>query len=780
MSANLAKDPNRRSEGGQLVLSGHSLPAARDPYGTLAGYPAIGPETGTPGRSYLDIVLELWRIVYKRKWLILGIAAVLLTIGTLRTLIKVPLYTATTRLQIDRNVAKVVNSEGVIPFEDVDFDFMRTQFELLKSRNMAERVVSSLTLGDDPDLLKPRQMSLLGLITGLFSSTRDRPVIDGSAASAAAVGVVLGNLMVQPVTGSRLVDLSYADSSPERAQRIANAYADAFISANLDKRFQANAAAKTFLEDKIQQLKLRLEESEKKLLLFAEDQQIVDVNDKASIAETNLASANAALGDLIAERTKNELLWKQTESGESIDLPQLLNDKSIIALRDKRKELAIEYQQKLQTFKPSYPAMVQIKNQLDEIDRQLANEAKTLKESLKGAYEASLAQENELRKRIETLRADVLDLQKRSIQYNILKREVDTNRELYTSLLQRYKEVDVASGVGANNVFVVDRAGLPGRPSSPNFFRALLMSLALGLGAGLAAAYLLERLDNKVRSVKQLEAASGLPTLGVIPNVTNVEEQIADVRSALNEASRSLCTALQFVTDQGLPRTITITSAGPGEGKSITSVAMAKHFASLGRKVLLVDADLRNPSLHQKLNRDNSAGLSNYLTGACSPPQVMQKTEVPNLAFMASGPLPPNAADLLGGPRVLSLLSVGCEVFDLIVIDGPPVLGLADAPLLASAASATVFVVAAGSGRTAVIRGALKRLQLARANLVGTVLTKYDAKSVTYGYGYGAGHEYTYQYNYRAQNPNNEPDAAAQIPQLADLRQRLVKMADNT
>ena len=161
-------------------------------------------------------------------------------------------------------------------------------------------------------------------------------------------------------------------------------------------------------------------------------------------------------------------------------------------MRAKRKELAIEYQQKLQIFKPDYPAMVQIKNQLDEIDRQLADEAKTLKESLKGAYEASLAQEKEMRNRIETLKADVLDLQKRSIQYNILKREVDTNRELYTSLLQRYKEVDVASGVGANNVFVIDRAGLGGL-SSPGLFRAILMSLALGLGAGLGAAYLLER-----------------------------------------------------------------------------------------------------------------------------------------------------------------------------------------------------------------------------------------------------------------------------------------------
>ena len=170
---------------------------------------------------------------YKRKWLIVSIAAAILAIGAVRTLMKVPLYTATVRLQIDRNVAKIVNTEGVLPVENGDYDFMRTQYELLKSRNMAERVVSSLTLGDDPDLLKPRELSLLGLVTGLFSPLPDRPVLDGSAASAAAVGVVMGNLTVQPVMGSRLVDVSYSDTSPERAQRIANAYADAFMAANL-------------------------------------------------------------------------------------------------------------------------------------------------------------------------------------------------------------------------------------------------------------------------------------------------------------------------------------------------------------------------------------------------------------------------------------------------------------------------------------------------------------------------------------------------------------------
>ena len=300
----------------------------------------------------------------------------------------------------------------------------------------------------------------------------------------------------------------------------------------------------------------------------------------------------------------------------------------IEGLRGQRKALDVEYQEKLETFKPSYPGMVQISNKIKEIDQQIAAEVKAIKDSLKGAYESSLALENETKERIETLQHDVLALQDRSIQYNILKREVDTNRELYGSLLQRYKEVDVASGVGTNNIFVVDAAQMPGAPSSPNLMRSLRLAFFLGLGGALGVALLLEKLDDKVRSPEQVEQVSGLSLLGVIPKVTSVDEEFADPRSGLAEAYRSLCTALQFTTDHGLPRTMVITSAGPSEGKSLTSMAIAKHFATIGRKVLLVDGDLRNPSLHVKLHCENSVGLSNYLTGACSPPQAMQATDV--------------------------------------------------------------------------------------------------------------------------------------------------------
>jgi len=287
------------------------------------------------------------------------------------------------------------------------------------------------------------------------------------------------------------------------------------------------------------------------------------------------------------------------------------------------------------------------------------------------------------------------------------------------------------------------------------------------LGLGLGAAYVLEQFDDTIRSAEEIERTTGLATLGIIPKVGDVvaiETELTDPRSPLAESYRSLCTALQFTTESGLPKSLVITSAGPSEGKSITTLAIARHFATMGLKVLAVDADLRNPSLHKKLGCDNAIGVSNYLTGACTPPEAFQVTEIPNLAFMASGPLPPNAADLLGNPRLLSLLSVGLEVFDLIVVDGPPVMGLADAALLSNAAAATVFVVGAGQARMGLVRGALKRLQFGSAALIGTVLTKFDAKAAGYGYGYGYGHGYGYGYGRGGEPGQGTPVASDRPP----------------
>lgn len=727
------------------------------------------PASVTGDEDNIALTLQHYvRIFIKQKWLILGTALAFVSIGGLNGFMKTPLYTSTVTIQIDLEAIKVVDGDATAPARNVQgADFQRTHYELLKSRAMAERVVSSVQLQEDLDFLKPRSQSLTGWLLGQFRSAGDLSQTPSASRASAAAGVVSSHIAVQPVAGSRLINLSYTDPSPQRAQRIANAYAEAYVASNLDKRFEANSYAKVFLEDQIKQLKLRLEDSETALQAFAEREKIVQATDKASIAESNLAAANSALGQLISERIKTEQSWRQVEDATGINLTQLLTNSVIDLLRARGKELQREYKEKLETFKPSYPTMVEISGKIKEIDRQIASEVSTVKGSLKGAYLSSLNQENEMKARVEELRTEVLNLQKNGFRHNILTREVETNRGLYNSLLQRYKEVDIASGVGTNNIFIVDRALVSGAPSEPRMSRILMMSLVLGLGAGLGLAYLLQLFDDFVRFPEEVEQTFGLSTLGVIPLAQSeqaVIEASKDPRSPISEAYRSLATALQFSTGSGLPRSIVVTSATPREGKSTTALAIARHFATMGSNVLLVDADLRKPSLHVKLGKDNSRGLSNYLTGAAMPPELVQQTELRTLKFIASGPVPPNAGDLLGGTRIFTMISVGLEVFDLIVIDSPPMLGIADAQLLSTAAAATVFVVSAGQSRKRVVQSALRRLQLARVTPIGVVLTKFDSKGAGYGYGYGYGCGQT---DYSYGTPLEVVDGGAEKPKIA-------------
>ena len=743
---------------------GRSLVPAGSPFGAPALYgldPSLQLEAGEQeGKDLAVTIRQYLHMVLKRKWLILSLSLAFVVLGGIHAALKTPLYLASARIQIDREPMKVIEG-GSVTSEAGGSDFMRTQYELLKSRAMAERVVSKLRLYEDAQLFKPREVTLLSMIRTMLAGPGNAETPPTSALQDWASSIVMSSVTVSPVPGSRLVDIVFADTNPIRAEQIANAYADVFVESTLDKRFQANSYAKTFLEDQINQLKIRLEESERAMLNFAEQQKMVEVGEKASISESNFAAASATVGQLIAERIKNEQVWREVENAKAINVPQLLSNGVIETLRAQRKALDTEYQEKLESFKPGYPAMVQISNKMKEVDRQLAAEVSTIRNSLKAAYESSVVQENEMKARVEKLRQEVLELQKQNIQYNILKREVETNRGLYNSLLQRYKEVDLAGGVGSNNVFIVDRARGAGSTVA-SLSQVLLLYLALGFGAGVGLAFLLDMLDERVRAPEELEQVSGLATLGIIPRINSAatfSEAIKDPRSPLSEAYRSFATALQFTTESGLPRSIAVTSAGPGEGKSTTAVAIARYFAQVGLKVLLVDSDLRKPSLHTKLQLDSSIGLSNFLTGASLPPEVIQKTDHPNLAFMASGTLPPNAADLLSGTRLYSLVSLGSEVFDLIIFDSPPVLGLADAQLVSGATAATVFVVGAADERKEMIRSALRRLRFARARLIGTVLTKFDPKTVGYAYAYS--YKYGYEYNSAGYSYAPPPPAAA-------------------
>ena len=703
-------------------------------------------------------LLSYWRILVKRRWTVLGALGIVLVATLVGTLLMTPIYRATTSLQIERDTIKVVDVEDVSPVEGgAGADFYQTQYELLKSRALAQRVAAQLAVaeGDTLARLSPPSpgSALRGLVSGGDESDE---VTESELASneAAATAFIMRGLTIEPVRNSRLVRVHFDSPDPEFSQRAANALSEAFIASNLERRFDSSAYAKTYLEDRLQELRLKLEDSERELVAFAQKEQIVGTGDSnGNLSEQDLGSLNTALSQARQDRIKAEARWRQAQASRGTVLLGEIGEASIIkGLQESRGKLMAEYQDKLRLYKAGYPLMVQLKGQIDEIERQIGAEVGSIKSAIQAEFLASQEQERLLVEQMTLVKTDVLDLQSRSIQYNILKREVDTNRQLYDGLLQRYKEIGVAAGVSNNNISVVDRA-LNGFKYKPSLSRNLALGLLAGLMLGVLLALAFEYLDDTLKAPEDVEKQLGLSVLGVIPLLKlpmTPAKALDDPRSAFAESYRSVRTALQFATDTGVPRSLLVTSSTPAEGKSTTALTLARNFAQLGKRVLIIDADLRNPSLHRLLGVENTQGLSNYLAGAAKATDVIRATDTPGLMFMSTGPLPPNPAELLMGPKMLSLITIAREKFDQVIIDGPPVMGLADAPILGNLASGTLLVVEAGETRITVARNALKRLLAARAHVVGGLLTKFSSKHAGYGYGYGA-------YNYYSYGAKEEP-----------------------
>ena len=702
------------------------------------------PHEAEPDDDEINL-LEYWQILRDRKWLVAAVAGTIFVLALVFTLLATPIFRASSTLQIERDTIKVVDVGGLTPAEaPMDRDFYQTQYELLQSRSLALRVIQDLKL--------VQNQQFKNIVEAVDDKLADN---DSKAAASktqarehALVQPVLGNLTIEPVRNSRLVKVNYDSPDPVLAATVANAWSDAFIASNLERRFDASSYAGKYLEERLAQLKGKLEDSEKQLVDFATQEQIVSVGeDQPSLSAQNLSELNASLAKAQDERIRTEAAWTQAASGSGLGLPQVVDNQLIQKLREQRSLIAAEYQQKLRTYKPDFPDMQRLQGQINETDRQVAAEIGNVRASIKTQYDAARDQETLLTARIDGLKDDVLDLQSRSIQYNILKRDADTNRELYDGLLQRYKEIGVAGNVGTNNISVVDRAEVPNKRHSPRLLLNLAVGLLLGLFAGVLAAFLLHHLDRSIHSSKALEALTDRPVLGVIPRLAEgmtPATASADLRSPFSESYRSVRTALQFATTHGLPHSLLITSPGQGEGKTTTALELARNIALLGRRVVLVDADLRNPSIHRLLDISNTVGLSNILSGAADASAAVQASTERNLSIITSGPLPPSPPELLAGDALPALLETLRQRFDTIVLDGPPVLGLADAPLLAHHIEATLLVAAAETTRSDALQGALQRLLAAHAHVLGTLLTRFDLKGKGAGYGYGGYAYYAY------------------------------------
>jgi succinoglycan biosynthesis transport protein ExoP len=694
-----------------------------------------------------------WRLALKYRFLIIGCFLGMLVIGATLTLLMTPIYTAQVTLQIDREAARVLNTEDAAPRENMmgGEEFFQTQYGLIRSRSLAERVVESLGLASSNASLEAMGIEA--------PAARGTAAAQASRRRDAAVATLQANLSVAPVRGSRLVAVGYDNPNPVVAARIANGFAENFIQSNLDRKFESSSYAREFLEERIAQTKERLESAERQLVAYAANQQIINIGEPSegaasgsateSLTSNNLVALNTALARTRAERVAAEERWRSASTSDLMTLPEVLQNPSIQRLTEQRAIMDAEYQQKLSIYQPDYPEMVRLRAQIEEADSQIRTIAGNIRSSIRSQYEIAANQERSLQAQVTGLTGDVLDLRDRSIQYNILQRELDTTRTLYEALLQRYKEVGVTGGVTANNISIVDLATPPGAPSSPNMLLNMVLAALLGLGLGVLAALVLEVLDETLATPDDVEKKLGIPVLGVIPLLAKGEtpaDALGDIRSGFSEAYYSLRTALQFSTPDGAPSSLVVSSARPAEGKSTTAYAVALNLARVGKRVLLVDGDLRNPSMHRVVGLANERGMSNLLSGSADLATVVQRTSQENLFFIPCGPLPPNPAELWGGDRLHEFLAETRNNFDHVVFDGPPVLGFADAPMLAAAVNGTLFVLESRGTRRGQARGALRRLQVGHAHLLGAVLTKFSTKSTSYG-----GYDYAYDYHYGAE-----------------------------
>ncbi len=686
---------------------------------------------------------DLWHVVVKRKWSILAFFVIVVVATAIGTLMQTPIFRAEVTLKIDSEASKIIPFKDGVQFDTTDPDYFQTQLELLRSRSLAERVVAQMNL-------KPVVVSAPPATPWweeLFrkEDPKDRPLSAAEATKVATRGAAdafRSGLVVIPIRNTKMVKVSYSSASPRLAADVLNSLAQNFINFNLEQRYDASSYAKTFLEEKLAETKSKLESNERALIDFQRENGIINVDDRQTVLSTTLADYSAAANRAEQERAKAESLYELIKTNPE-SAPQVLESKTVQVLKEQRAKAQAEYADLLKIYKPGFPKMQQLQAQINEIERGINAEIDAVKRSVETSYQGLVGQQKGINAKLEQTKKDVLDLQGRSIRYNILKRDVDTDRAIYNSLLQRLNEVGVTGGTGANNVTVVDRAEVPTSPFKPDLRQNLMVATLLGLIGGIALAFFLEYLDDTVRTPEDMEKLTQLPVLGVVPRMqrsnTADGRSLAliaheDVRSTFAEAYRSVRTALQFSTREGAPRAFMVTSTAKGDGKTTTALALAINSAQTGRPVLLIDADMRHPALHKALGLDNARGLSNYLSSDVPALGVVRTTDIPNLFVIPAGPMPPNPVELLSGPKLLSLLGQLGASFSQIIVDSPPVLGLADSIVLGDQVGAVLFVIASGNTRKAHARAALKRLRQASVHPLGAIMTKLDLRDGMYGY----------------------------------------------
>jgi polysaccharide biosynthesis transport protein len=697
-------------------------------------------------RRYLGMVLQ-------RRPIVATCVGVSLLLAVLYNSTTRPLYEASCRLLIERSTPKVLPNKELI---DPGIQDYQTEYELLRSRALAEQVVKELHLQDHLGQLLAARPTLSERARALFDLDPAPPSV-AAANLAPAVAALQSRVRVEPLPGGRLVDVRFTAYDPALAARVANGVADFYIEQMLGLRSDRSSAATDWLAAQVQDQKKKLEAAEVALLEYQQANGLIGTGSGQS-EET--AGLEAAVTATRTERIGKESLLRQMRglpAAQLAGVPALAANASVAEARTRLSTQQAELARLAESLGEKHPDMVRARRDVRAAQESLQAEVQNALRSLEADCRAARDKEASLQASLDSTRRQGLAASRSAIDSTSLQREVETSRQLYESLVSRRKETGLESEMRSTGVRVVDRAVAPGRPSSPRKLRNLGLALLLGLLLGVALAVLFEHLDNTIKTPDDAKRL-GLGFLGLVPTQPDPQRDPLPAgaptgltpEAGLAEAYRVLRTNLLSSVRADRPRVVLVTSASPGEGKTTTAANMAVALALTGSKVALVDADLRQSRLHAPFHARRQPGLSDLIAGRVKASDALQATRYANLQLLAAGSRAANPAELLGSTRMREVLDALRTLYQWVVVDTPPVLAMADTPVLCPLADAVVLVVASEESQWPIVRRAVEQITSVGGRLAGTVLNRVDLERNTYYYGQYYG---TYARSYYASAP---------------------------
>jgi len=701
------------------------------------------------------------KVLSRRRWPAITAFLAVMAGVIVYTFTATPIYTARVQLLIENENPNVVSFKEVIDQEKTTNDYYQTQYRILQSRSLARRALDRLSLWSAFAPVENKGGGVAGAVTaltGLFRSTRpiEAPSTSETATQSKALDAFLANLTVAPVRNSRLVELEYASPSPDLAATAANGLAHAYIEQSLEFKYTSSKEASDWLGQRLGEQRKKVEESESALQQYRERNDAVSLEERQNIVVQKLADLNAAVTRAKTERIQKEAAYRQIQSVEAnraaLDtIPAILSNQFVQQQKTQLAELQRQQAQLSEKLGARHPDMVKLRLAIEGAEARLKAETAKIVQSLKNDYEASLSQERSLMQALEQQKQDALAFNRKGIEYGALQREAASNRQMFDALMQRTKETGISGELKTSNIRIVDLAEVPRSPASPRKF----MNLAVGLvGSSLFAiafVFFFEYIDDRIKSPSEIRVELGLPFLGMIPALASNGEGASlllhrGVQPGFGEACRTLRTNVLFSSTQDGGQSLTVTSSGPGEGKTVVATNLALAFAQTGLRVLLIDADMRRPRVHEMLEQRQEPGLSNVLTGDAKYADSVLEIEKTGLSVLPAGHVPPNPAELLGSKRFEELLTMLKTRFDWVIVDTPPVMPVTDAPIVAHVTDGVLFVVGAEMTSRGVAQAAIEQLVNANARIVGGVLNRVDLDNNGYYYSQYYRREYGHYY----------------------------------